>query len=123
MDIGAVSSSSFTPNPAAEARAARVATDKARGAETAVIQPTRGDVSKEPAPTRADVQRASQGSRTAQSSQTASGGSIEFDHDEGTRVMKVLDSKDVLIYQVPPKGELTLIRAAETEAKQAIASA
>lgn len=49
-----------------------------------------------------------------------SGGNIEFEQQEGTRVMRVLDSKDVLIYQVPPKGQLMLVRAEDVAAGQSI---
>ncbi|KAF0098936.1 MAG: hypothetical protein FD187_2288 [bacterium] len=49
-----------------------------------------------------------------------SGGSIEFEQQEGTRVMRVLDSKDVLIYQMPPKGQLMLVRAEDVDAGHAI---
>lgn len=38
---------------------------------------------------------------------------IQFKDSEGTRVMEVYDSKNVLIYQVPPKGLLTLIHSQE----------
>jgi len=37
--------------------------------------------------------------------------------------MKVLDSKDVLIYQVPPKGRLMLIHAEQEAATQPLDSA
>ncbi len=39
---------------------------------------------------------------------------IQFKDSEGTRVMEVYDSKNILIYQVPPKGQLTLIRSRES---------
>lgn len=35
--------------------------------------------------------------------------SFTFTYEEGQRVMKVFDSKAVLIYQVPPKGRLQLL--------------
>ncbi|MDD5388252.1 MAG: hypothetical protein PHD37_02830 [Gallionellaceae bacterium] len=38
---------------------------------------------------------------------------VQFKDSEGTRVMEVYDSKNVLIYQVPPKGLLTLIHSQE----------
>lgn len=44
----------------------------------------------------------------------ASGGSIKLDVEDGNRVLKVFDSKDVLIYQLPPKGALMLIKAQES---------
>lgn len=38
---------------------------------------------------------------------------VQFKISEGTRVMEVYDSKNILIYQVPPKGLLTLIHNQE----------
>lgn len=76
-----------------------------------------------------DSRKASENSKTSESSQAAqakeaqrarqeipleAGGRIKFDVEEGNRVLKVLDSKDVLIYQVPPKGALMLIEAQES---------
>jgi hypothetical protein len=36
-----------------------------------------------------------------------------LDVEDGNRVLQVYDSKDVLIYQLPPKGALMLIKAQE----------
>ncbi len=45
-------------------------------------------------------------------------GEIRFEYeDDNQRVMRLYDSKDVLIYQVPPKGELFLVRAQEKAAE------
>ena len=43
----------------------------------------------------------------------ATGGSVKMDVEDGDRVLRVFDSKDVLIYQLPPKGALMLIKAQE----------
>lgn len=40
---------------------------------------------------------------------------VQFKDSEGTRVMEVYDSKNILIYQVPPKGTLMLIRSQENQ--------
>lgn len=40
-------------------------------------------------------------------------GRIRFEVDDGTRVTKFFDTKDVLIYQVPPEGNLYLVRLRE----------
>jgi hypothetical protein len=61
----------------------------------------------------AEQARETQAPRHAASSQA--GGSIKLDVEDGNRVMKVFDSKDVLIYQLPPKGALMLIKAQEQE--------
>lgn len=50
--------------------------------------------------------------------QADSGPRIQFKDSEGTRVMEVYDQKNILIYQVPPKGMLMLIRS--EDARQAI---
>lgn len=50
----------------------------------------------------------------------ATGGSIKLDVEEGNRVLKVFDSKDVLIYQLPPKGALMLIKAQENAEKSQV---
>ncbi len=57
--------------------------------------------------------RETQQAQLQQALQAGSGGSIQFEFEDSTRIMKVLDSKDVLIYQVPPKGALTLIKNLE----------
>ena len=44
-------------------------------------------------------------------------GRIRFELLEGTRVAKFFDTKDVLIYQVPPKGRIYLVQAQEQPAQ------
>lgn len=43
-------------------------------------------------------------------------GPVRFEVEEGTRVAKFFDTKDFLIYQVPPEGQIYLVRAQETAA-------
>lgn len=43
--------------------------------------------------------------------------SILFEYTDGQQVMKVNDNKGDLIYQVPPKGQLQLIREQENTAQ------
>ncbi len=45
------------------------------------------------------------------------GAQIKFKDTEGTRVMEVFDNKNVLIYQVPPKGVLTLIHSLDKQSQ------
>lgn len=45
--------------------------------------------------------------------ETLASGSIKMDVEDGNRVLQVFDSKDVLIYQLPPKGALMLIKTQE----------
>jgi hypothetical protein len=57
-------------------------------------------------------------SRDAQRANASSSGAtprIHFKDSEGTRVMEVYDSKDILIYQVPTKGLLALIHSQENQ--------
>lgn len=48
--------------------------------------------------------------------QATAGGGFRFEMEGRVRVMKVLDSKDVLIYQVPPKGKLEIIESQDQAA-------
>lgn len=41
-------------------------------------------------------------------------GNVEFDMENGQRVTKVFDNKNILIYQIPGKGTLQLIEAQES---------
>lgn len=50
----------------------------------------------------------------------STGGSIKLEVEDGDSVLKVFDSKDVLIYQLPPKGELMLIKAQEIAQKSQV---
>lgn len=45
--------------------------------------------------------------------ETVSLGRIRFEMEDGTRVAKFFDTKDVLIYQVPPEGSIYLVRLRE----------
>jgi uncharacterized FlaG/YvyC family protein len=49
----------------------------------------------------------------AQQATASAGGKIKLDVEDGNRVLQVYDSKDILIYQLPPKGALMLIKAQE----------
>ncbi|MCP5277348.1 MAG: hypothetical protein H6935_03190 [Thiobacillus sp.] len=50
----------------------------------------------------------------------ASLGRIRFEMDDGTRVAKFFDTKDVLIYQVPPEGSIYLVRLREQAAQDQV---
>jgi hypothetical protein len=53
----------------------------------------------------------------------AFGGSVRLDNEDGTQVIKFMDSKDVLIYQIPPQGTLALVKAGTHLAQQVHTSA
>lgn len=58
---------------------------------------------------------------TANANETPSSvGRIRFELDDGTRIAKFFDTKDVLIYQVPPEGHLYLVRIQETDGQDQI---
>lgn len=114
MEVSGLSPNAYMPNPSAGERLAAARPKEREGNTT---RETRQE-----AEARAEALRAARETLNERPAPTVTtGGSIEFEQDEGTRVMKVLDSKDVLIYQVPPKGQLTLIKAEEAAAREALA--
>jgi len=62
---------------------------------------------------RAEIRSADTQRLQAQQAAAPAGGKIKLDVEDGNRVLQVYDSKDVLIYQLPPKGALMLIKAQE----------
>ncbi len=134
MEIGATSSTGYIPLQLAEPRVARnvppesrVAVDKNREDErqrqalpsntdkpaetgkspdTQVARAARSERESQEAVKAGEAQR-------AQEVAVAGAGSIKMDVEDGDRVLKVFDSKEVLIYQLPPKGALMLIKAQE----------
>ena len=57
---------------------------------------------------------------TVGSETPASVGRIRFELEEGTHIAKFFDTKDVLIYQVPPEGKIFLVRAQEATGQDQI---
>lgn len=133
MEIGATSSLSYLPSQFAENRAAKpvvreltgaqgnaVATDRDRkevGNQSPALTSSGGAATSSVSDNRVaerEKQQVEETRRTQrQETPIATGGSIKLDVEEGSRVLKVFDSKDVLIYQLPPKGALMLIKAQE----------
>lgn len=116
---------SYPFSPALDTHAPQAAAENARKkgrADNAVVaRDTSKNTPEQTAQTQADALRAAREKQSQQSNNIA--GTIQFESEEGSRVMKVLDSKDVLIYQVPSKGELALIKAEEAAARRILASA
>jgi len=131
MEIGAVSSSSFFPAQFTETRAARPLTrDFSLGTQETTVSPDRNSRDSD----RFTDAQVNQSRRTELESRQAAeakeaerdraerlsteasniGGVVKLDLEEGKRVLKVFDSKDVLIYQLPPKGALLLIQSQES---------
>jgi hypothetical protein len=126
MEISALAPSGFAPPPTSEARTFQAATEHARGkgSESNAVAPgSLRDNPEQSAPARADALRSTLEDQRKQAEQSNIAGRIQFDMEEGSRVMKVLDSKDVLIYQVPSKGELTLIKAEEAASRRMLVRA
>ncbi len=116
MEVSRLSLNAYTPAPSARERLAMASSRESEG------NPTRE--TRQQAEAQAETLRATREAPKERPAPTVTtGGSIEFEQDKGTRVMKVLDSKDVLIYQVPPKGQLTLIQAEKAAAREALALA
>ncbi len=124
MDIGALSSTlaaSYTPRVAqAETvdRQRQVARDNAevtRRQERTVNSPTEA-AAKNAAEARAREARDTRETLSAKVPVAVADPRVQFKDSEGTRVMEVYDSKNILIYQVPPKGALTLIHNQENKA-------
>jgi hypothetical protein len=53
-------------------------------------------------------------------SQASQNSGIQFEYQDQRQVMKVYNSKGILIYQVPSEGRLTVIEAADTSAQPSI---
>jgi hypothetical protein len=87
---------------------AQKVTSNSKATETQVTQSTRTERENQQA------DQAVEARRTQQDVPIAAGGSIKLDVEDGNSVLKVFDSKDVLIYQLPPKGALMLIKAQES---------
>jgi hypothetical protein len=123
MEIGALNTSNFTLSAVAETRVPRVAVEKAPKNQLAAAREDQKDVLTKAARAQAENLRAAQEAQREQDNQTKAGGSIQLDLEEGAHVMKVLDSKDILIYQVPSKGELAVVKAEEAAARRMLVSA
>ncbi len=91
----------------------------ARASSRDLLQEANRDRNERFAQSRVDPARQVLGEDPAPESRNGFTGSIEFEVVEGAKVMKVLDSKDVLIYQVPSKGQLALVKVQEAAEKRA----
>jgi hypothetical protein len=130
MEIGATTSAAYLPPqfaPMAEFRGrGSVAREiPSSQAATAALSSANKDFGRQNPvlPNGAEAQNATQNSNAPQVNESGNPqkrevspvatGSIKLDIQDGHHVLKVYDSKDVLIYQLPPKGELTLIKEQE----------
>lgn len=121
MEISRASLPSPASNVLTAVRALR------NGDEQGVVRATSESIGRQVQRDRAESQRdplrAVREMARAQEGQTKIAGRIQFEVVDDAKVMKVLDSKDVLIYQVPSKGQLTLIKAQEIAERREAAMA
>ena len=121
MEISRVAASSPASVPMLGVRAARSAGefDGVRAANDALAQRAGRDRAEQATQSRAESLRQVREKDAAPEVRDNFAGSIEFEVVEEAKVMKVLDSKDVLIYQMPSKGQLALIKAQEAAERRA----
>jgi hypothetical protein len=130
MDIPAVTAITLTPQPVAGARAPappqQVAADTASrdaASQRSSRNNTRSNVLSESESVRRPQQKkedqeqapATQGNESA-----ATVGRIRFELEDGTRIAKFFDTKDVLIYQVPPEGRIYLVKSEEASVQDQV---
>lgn len=123
MEIGALSSTLATSYAPRVAQADTV--DRQRQVARDVTAVTRGQergnndatmVAKDAAEARRKETRDARETQAVKDPTPVADPRVQFKDSEGTRVMEVYDSKNILIYQVPPKGALTLIHNQEKRA-------
>jgi len=128
MDIGATSLSSYLPAQFAETRALRPLPRETSGVNDTTVAANRNErENKKPTDsqsvgnTRAELEkrlvaqaREAERAELQKTDETNIGGGVQLDVEEGKRVLKVFDSKDILIYQLPPKGALQLIKSQDS---------
>ncbi|MEW6678361.1 MAG: hypothetical protein AB1421_10610 [Pseudomonadota bacterium] len=129
MDIPSVTAISLTPQPVVGARAPappqQVAADNAARDTTSQRSPGNtlaGVLSESEATRRSQKQQESQErASTARGNESgATVGRIRFELEDGTRIAKFFDTKDVLIYQVPPEGRIYLVKSEEASVQDQV---
>ena len=118
MEIPAINTISQTTTPLTGSRAAtgppRQSGEVFSQRLAAQVQPET-EAQKQSASSRKPEDKASNQPRPED--EPASPGRIRFEMDDGTRVAKFFDTKDVLIYQAPPEGSIYLVRLREQAAQ------
>lgn len=125
MEIGALSSSLAASYLPRQTQGGGGSTESARQTSRDTAEVTRGrermssSTANAPATGNAEVlrkeARENVEARQTEASPPSASPRIQFKDSEGTRVMEVYDSKNILIYQVPPKGMLALIHSQENQ--------
>lgn len=122
MDVASVSAPSYSPMQESylqqSAFAAQRQVTAQQRVETATSNNDRTQRQDQSDPRREAERLAREGdaARRAAVAASARAPGFKFEYEDTTRVMKVQDSKFVLIYQVPTKGQLALLDAAERAA-------
>ncbi len=113
MDISPVASTQLfsPPRESVQGRA------NGNFSETARLARENADAATRDSPTdprRIERERA-ESARRQEAPEQVRGAGIRFEYENSQQVMKVNNSKGVLIYQVPSKGQLALIESNDTE--------
>lgn len=116
MEISALSTvPAYFPAETATRRETRAETRPERP-EAAPLESTAAQTRTKPEQTKSPIEteKARQAeARKDPTGETASQSGIQFEYQDQRQVMKLYNSKGVLIYQVPSEGRLTLIEAAD----------
>jgi hypothetical protein len=128
MEVPALTSASFIPQQAGGVRAQAPSQKQSAAITVPGNEPQQQSATSEATARAGEAQLDAQQQKAEEKRTTATSGSevsvsvgrIRFEVDEGTRIAKFFDTKDVLIYQVPPEGQIYLVRAQETSAQDQI---
>jgi hypothetical protein len=117
MEISALSSvPAYYPAETTPRRETRAERPEAAALESATAQ-TRAQPEQTKSPIEAEKARQAE-ARKDPTGETASQSGIQFEYQDQRQVMKLYNSKGVLIYQVPSEGRLTLIEADDAAASR-----
>lgn len=110
MEIGAITPT-LTPSPYQGAGAGR---DVRRSADEAASITSTAHSNRQDDPSRVLAEREGSVKKDVPAAEPARSPGIRFEYEDNHRVMRVHNSKGVLIYQVPSKGQLALIAAEDS---------
>ena len=113
MDITVTSVTSYSPvqEPSLQQAVAAVQRQLTRPRDAAASLRQEGAIQRDAQALRQE--ESAREARNTATSQPVRPSGFEFENKDNTQLMKVNDSKGVLIYQVPSKGQLALLEATE----------
>ncbi len=123
METSAISSVAYAAAPVASGRASNAPVRAAAESDAVFQQASASTAAPGQEAQQATLKRLSEEKETAKaaaSQEPSSVGRIRFELDDGTRIAKFFDTKDVLIYQVPPEGSVYLVRIQETSSQDVV---